>query len=55
MPQLAVQARESDAAARLAGRPGTIYMLHFTAPCRHAQHYVGWTDNLPARLAADTG
>jgi predicted GIY-YIG superfamily endonuclease len=34
------------------GQPGTVYMLHFTAPYRHAQHYVGWTDNLPARLAA---
>jgi hypothetical protein len=27
-------------------------MLHFKRPWRHARHYVGWTDDLPARLAA---
>lgn len=31
---------------------GIIYMLHFERPHRHARHYVGWTLNLPARLAA---
>jgi predicted GIY-YIG superfamily endonuclease len=35
--------------------PGTVYMLHFTAPFGHARHYVGWTDNLPKRLAAHQG
>jgi predicted GIY-YIG superfamily endonuclease len=35
-----------------AGIPGTIYLLHFTRPYRHARHYTGWTDNLAARLAA---
>ena len=33
-------------------KPGTVYMLHFTAAYGHARHYVGWTDNLAARLAA---
>jgi predicted GIY-YIG superfamily endonuclease len=33
------------------GQAGTIYMLHFSAPYRHARHYTGWTDNLPERLA----
>jgi hypothetical protein len=28
---------------------GTIYLLHFDRPYRHAQH---WTTNLPDRLAA---
>jgi predicted GIY-YIG superfamily endonuclease len=31
-------------------KPGTVYMLHFSASYRHARHYTGWTDNLPARL-----
>ncbi len=30
---------------------GTIYLLHFHQPYRHARHYVGWTDNLTNRLA----
>jgi predicted GIY-YIG superfamily endonuclease len=33
------------------GQAGTIYMLHFSAPYRHARHYTGWTDNLTERLA----
>lgn len=31
--------------------PGTVYLLHFSAPYRHARHYTGYTDNLLARLA----
>lgn len=31
---------------------GTVYLLHFDAPYKHARHYIGWTDDLPARLAA---
>ena len=31
---------------------GTCYLLHFDAPYRHARHYVGWTADLDARLAA---
>lgn len=34
-----------------AGIPGTIYLLHFTQPYKHARHYTGWTDNLTQRLA----
>jgi predicted GIY-YIG superfamily endonuclease len=30
---------------------GTIYLLHFEQPYRHARHYTGWTDDLPGRLA----
>lgn len=29
---------------------GTIYLLHFEAPLAHAQHYVGFAENLEARL-----
>ena len=29
---------------------GTVYLLHFDRPYKHAQHYVGWTTNLPSRL-----
>ena len=25
---------------------GTVYLLHFSAPVGHAQHYVGWTEGL---------
>jgi predicted GIY-YIG superfamily endonuclease len=31
---------------------GTIYLLHFDRPYRHARHYTGWTTSLPDRLAA---
>ena len=31
---------------------GTVYLLHFTRPYRHARHYTGWTRNLAQRLAA---
>jgi predicted GIY-YIG superfamily endonuclease len=36
----------------MTGQAGTIYMLHFLEPYRHARHYVGWTDSLTARLDA---
>lgn len=29
---------------------GTVYLLHFTQPYRHARHYTGWASDLPARL-----
>jgi predicted GIY-YIG superfamily endonuclease len=29
---------------------GTVYLLHFDRPYRHARHYCGWTRDLPARL-----
>ncbi len=31
--------------------PGTLYLLHFSERYRHAGHYLGWTENLEARLA----
>ena len=34
-----------------AGQLGTIYLLHFDQPYKHARHYTGWTDDLAARLA----
>jgi len=34
-----------------AGVPGTIYLLHFDKPFRHATHYLGWADDLHDRLA----
>jgi predicted GIY-YIG superfamily endonuclease len=30
---------------------GTVYLLHFDQPYRHARHYLGWTKHLNARLA----
>jgi predicted GIY-YIG superfamily endonuclease len=30
---------------------GTVYLLHFHRPYRHAGHYTGWTTDLTARLA----
>jgi predicted GIY-YIG superfamily endonuclease len=29
---------------------GTIYLLHFDRPYRHAAHYTGWAHDLRARL-----
>ncbi|MBA9002052.1 hypothetical protein [Thermomonospora cellulosilytica] len=37
---------------RTCRRTGVVYLLHFTRPYRHARHYLGWTRDLPARLAA---
>jgi predicted GIY-YIG superfamily endonuclease len=31
---------------------GVVYLLHFDQPYRHARHYIGWTTDLDARLAA---
>lgn len=33
------------------GVQGIIYLLHFSEPYKHAKHYLGWTADLPARLA----
>jgi predicted GIY-YIG superfamily endonuclease len=30
---------------------GTVYLLHFDQPYKHARHYVGWARNVPRRLA----
>src|ERR1700733_8499460 len=32
------------------GIPGTVYLLHFCTPYRHARHYTGWTEDLLERL-----
>ena len=32
--------------------PGTVYLIHFDVAYRHARHYLGWTADLHARLAA---
>jgi len=34
-----------------AGATGTLYVIHFSRPYRHARHYVGWTEDLDTRLA----
>lgn len=31
-------------------RSGTIYLIHFETPYKHARHYLGWTTDLNARL-----
>jgi predicted GIY-YIG superfamily endonuclease len=31
---------------------GTVYLIHFNRPYRHAQHYIGYTDDLGQRMAA---
>ena len=30
---------------------GTVYLLHFDEPYKHARHYVGWATNVKRRLA----
>ena len=30
---------------------GTVYLLHFDQPYKHARHYVGWAQNVKRRLA----
>jgi hypothetical protein len=34
----------------MTGEVGTIYLIHFDQPIAHAQHYLGWTSDLPGRL-----
>ena len=34
-----------------AEQAGTVYLIHFDRPYRHARHYTGWAGNLDARLA----
>lgn len=35
----------------MGARTGTVYLIHFDRPYKHAKHYTGWTDNLERRLA----
>lgn len=37
---------------RDAGILGTVYLLHFVTPLKHARHYTGWTTDLDGRLAS---
>jgi predicted GIY-YIG superfamily endonuclease len=30
--------------------PGTVYLIHFDRPYKHARHYIGWASDLDARL-----
>ena len=30
---------------------GTIYLIHFSTPYKHAAHYLGWAEDLESRLA----
>jgi predicted GIY-YIG superfamily endonuclease len=46
-----VAIRATGARGRRYRGSGTVYLLHFATPYQHARHYVGYTDNLPARLA----
>lgn len=34
----------------MTGVNGTVYLLHFDQPYKHARHYIGWTEDLLARL-----
>jgi len=34
----------------MAHQQGTVYLLHFDAPLAHAQHYVGYAEDLEARI-----
>ena len=31
-------------------RIGTVYLLHFSSPVKHAQHYLGWALDASARV-----
>lgn len=33
------------------GPRGTVYLIHFATPYGHARHYLGWADDLAARIA----
>lgn len=36
---------------RMTARIGTVYLLHFAEPYQHARHYLGWAEDVEARLA----
>lgn len=49
---------EATAATMQLARPsprGTVYLLHFDRPYKHARHYLGWARNVEARLAHHGG
>ena len=45
------RARTGPGAVAVDHVPGTIYLLHFDQPYKHARHYLGWASDLDARLA----
>ena len=34
-----------------AGDAGTVYLIHFDTPYKHARHYTGWASDLERRVA----
>ena len=38
--------------SHLDSEAGTVYMVHFDTPYKHARHYTGWTTDLNSRLEA---
>lgn len=46
--------KDSCMACRVQAKPdlrvGTIYLIHFERPFKHAMHYMGFSQNLPQRL-----
>jgi hypothetical protein len=32
---------------------GSVYLIHFDPPYRHAKHYLGWSERFTIRVAAD--
>jgi len=38
--------------ARKTTPKGTVYLLHFDKPYKHAQHYIGFTEDFRSRMAA---
>src|SRR5258708_17828850 len=56
---MSARTRRRRAEARYGPEVGTTYLLHFFDPqtgaaarCKHAGHYIGWPQDLAARLAA---
>jgi predicted GIY-YIG superfamily endonuclease len=41
----------AQAATEHGGAIGTVYLIHFDQPYRHARHYTGWTPDLDTRLS----
>jgi predicted GIY-YIG superfamily endonuclease len=49
---MGARTRRPRSAASYGPETGTTYLLHFDRPYRHARHYIGWTQDLAARLDA---
>lgn len=44
------EAKTIDEWAKELSGSGYTYLIHFEKPYKHAQHYIGWTENLEQRL-----